>query len=115
VYEAFSSPGRIIRQVAQMPDGRTYLWIARTIGRRIGGYGAPGVQFAVGLGCDVRHGERLVYSRGLALDDPATVVPIGPGCRLCERVDCAQRAVPLLGRPLDIDEDRSRRQPYPAR
>jgi XRE family transcriptional regulator, fatty acid utilization regulator len=115
VYEAFSAPERIIRQVAQMPDGRTYLWIARTFTRRIGGYGAPGVQFAVGLGCDVRHGPQLVYSRGLALEDPATAVPIGPGCRLCERVDCAQRALPLLGRRLDIDEDRSRRQPYPAR
>jgi predicted transcriptional regulator/transcriptional regulator with XRE-family HTH domain len=115
VYEAFSSPGRIIRQVAQMPDGRTYLWVARTIARRIGGYGAPGVQFAVGLGCDVRHAPRLVYSRGLALDDPATAVPIGPGCRLCERVGCPQRALPLLGRELDIDEDRARTEPYPAR
>ena len=115
VYEAFSSPGRIIRQVAQMPDGRTYLWIARTIGRHTGGYGAPGVQFAVGLGCDVRHAPRLVYSRGLALDDPATARPIGPGCRLCERVGCPQRAFPLLGRELDIDEDRGRTEPYPAR
>jgi predicted transcriptional regulator/transcriptional regulator with XRE-family HTH domain len=115
VYEAFSSAGRIIRQVAQMPDGRTYLWVARTIARRIGGYGAPGVQFAVGLGCDVRHAPRLVYSRGLALDDPATAVPIGPGCRLCERVGCPQRALPLLGRELDIDEDRARSEPYPAR
>jgi hypothetical protein len=115
VYEAFSSPGRIIRQVAQMPDGRTYLWVARTIARRSGGYGAPGVQFAVGLGCDLRHAPRLVYSRGLALDDPATAVPIGPGCRLCERVGCPQRALPLLGRELDIDEDRARTEPYPAR
>ncbi len=28
VYEAFSSPDRFITQVAQMPDGRTYLWVA---------------------------------------------------------------------------------------
>lgn len=115
VYEAFSSPGRFVTQVAQMPDGRTYLWVARTIGRRVGGFGSPGVEFAVGLGCDVRHADRLVYSRGLALDDPATAVPIGPGCRLCERDRCPQRAFPLVGRPLDVDEDRTRAEPYPAR
>jgi XRE family transcriptional regulator, fatty acid utilization regulator len=115
VYEAFSSPGRFVTQLAQMPGGRTYLWVARTIGRSVGGYGTPGVEFAVGLGCDVRHAGRLVYSRGLALDDPATAVPIGPGCRLCERDRCPQRAFPLVGRPLDTDEDRTRTEPYPAR
>ena len=114
VYEAFSSPGRFITQVAQMPDGRTYLSVARSIGRRIGGFGDPGVQFAVALGCDVRHAPRLVYSRGLALSDPATAVPIGPGCRLCEREACPQRAFPLVGRALHIDERRSRSEPYPA-
>ncbi len=115
VYEAFSSPDRIITQVAQMPDGRTYLWTACTIGRRPGGYRATAAQFAVGLGCDVRHAPRLVYARGLDLNDPATAVPIGPGCRLCERVGCPQRAFPLVGRPLDIDEDRTRSVPYSAR
>ncbi len=114
VYEAFSSPGRFLTQVAQMPDGRTYLWVARTIGRRLGGYGDTEVQFALGLGCDVRHASRLVYSRGLALSDPATAVPIGPGCRLCERVACPQRAFPLIGRAPHIDEDRTRNEPYPA-
>ena len=114
VYEAFSSPGRFITQVAQMPDGRTYLWVARTIGRRVGAYGDPGAQFAVALGCDVAHAPRLVYARGLALSDPATAVPIGPGCRLCEREACPQRAFPLVGRALHIDEDRSRSEPYPA-
>ena len=31
VYEAFASPGRILTQLARMPDERTYLWIARTV------------------------------------------------------------------------------------
>jgi hypothetical protein len=115
VYEAFSAPGRFLAQMASMPDGRAYLWIAHAIGRRAGGYGSPGAEFALGLGCDARHAPRLVYSRGLALDDPATAVPIGPGCRLCERTGCPQRAFPLVGRPLDVDADRSALEPYPAR
>ena len=114
VYEAFTSPGRFITQVARMPDGRTYLWVARTIGRRVGSYGEPGVQFAVALGCDVRDAPRLVYSKGLALDDPEAAAPIGPGCRMCERDACPQRAFPFVGRALHIDEDRGRAEPYPT-
>lgn len=114
VYEAFASPGRFVTQIARMPDGRTHLWVARTVGRQTGGYGTPSVEFAVALGCDVRHAGRLVYSRGLALDDPDTATPIGPGCGLCERPACPQRAFPLIGRPLDVDTDRGRRHPYAA-
>ena len=41
VYEAFASPGRILTQLARMPDERTYLWIARTVSHARGRYGAP--------------------------------------------------------------------------
>ena len=41
VYEAFASPGRILTQLARMPDERTYLWIARTVSHARGKYGAP--------------------------------------------------------------------------
>lgn len=33
VYEAFAAPGRILTQIAAMPDGRRYFWIARTVTR----------------------------------------------------------------------------------
>lgn len=114
VYEAFAQPGRILTQVAQMPDGRTYLWIARTVQHRRGGYGDPGKTFAIGLGCDIRHAGRLVYSSGLDLDDLAAATPIGPGCKMCERPACPQRAFPLVGRSLVVDENRSRFTPYTA-
>src|SRR6266516_4339372 len=29
VYEAFNAPGRVMTQIAAMPDGQRYLWIAR--------------------------------------------------------------------------------------
>ncbi len=111
VYETFSNPGKILVQIAQMPDGRNYMWVARTVERRAHRYGQPGKTFAIGLGCEVRHGNRLVYSRGLDLSsDSAT--PIGAGCRVCERDNCPQRAFPALGRALDIDEHRSTVSPY---
>ena len=111
VYETFASPGKILVQIAQMPDGRSYMWVARTVERRASRYGQPGKTFAIGLGCEVRHANRLVYSRGLDLSsDSAT--PIGSGCRMCERDNCPQRAFPALGRALDIDEHRSTVSPY---
>lgn len=114
VYEAFAQPGRVLTQIAQMPDGRTYLWIARTVGSGHAGYGVPGKTFAVGLGCDIRHAARLIYSRGLDLGDPAAATPIGAGCKVCERAACPQRAFPPIGRPVAIDENRSTLVPYPV-
>ena len=114
VYEAFALPGRILTQLAQMPDGRTYLWIARTVSRAHGEYGAPGKTFSIGLGCDLHHAPRLVYSKGLDLGDAQAATPIGAGCKVCDRPACPQRAFPSIGRDLAIDENASRFAPYPV-
>lgn len=114
VYEAFARPGRVTRQIAQMPDGRTYLWIARTVSRSGGAFGKPGKMFAIGLGCDIVHAGQLVYARGLDLTDPSAAQPIGAGCKVCERPTCPQRAFPLIGRALAINENRAAAVPYPV-
>lgn len=113
VYEAFAQPGRILTQLARMPDDRTYLWIARTVSSG-SSFGKPDKTFAIGLGCDVRHAERLVYSKGLDLRDPSAPTPIGAGCRICDRPACPQRAFPRVGRALVVDQNESRATPYPA-
>lgn len=113
VYEAFAQPGRIVPQLARMPDGRVYLWVARTISRMHGGYVAATKTFSVALGCDLQHAPRLVYSKGLDLKDPEVPVPIGMGCRVCEREACPQRAFPYVGRVLRVDENCSGFVPYP--
>lgn len=112
VYEAFSQPGKVLTQLSRMPDGRTYLWIARTIEHRRGGYGAPGRIFAVALGCDARDADRLVYAKGHNLIDPAAATPIGAGCKVCDRAECAQRAFPPVGSTLQIDENQRGFAPY---
>ncbi len=114
VYDAFSNPGKTLTQVAEMPDGRAYLWVARMVESSRGGHGAPSKRFAIGLGCDLLHAERLVYSQGLSLNDPATRTLIGAGCKVCERPSCPQRAFPPLARTLVIDERRSSFAPYSA-
>jgi XRE family transcriptional regulator, fatty acid utilization regulator len=111
VYETFANPGKIGVQIAQMPDGRHYMWVARTVERRASRYGQPGKTFAIGLGCELRHAHRLVYSEGLDLTGD-NAIPIGAGCRVCERDNCPQRAFPAFGRTLDLDEHRSTVSPY---
>lgn len=96
VYEAFSHPTQVLTQVARMPDGRTYLWIARQVHSGAIGFRAPGKTFAVALGCDIAQAHRLVYSKGLELRDPAAAAAIGTGCKTCERSDCPQRAFPSM-------------------
>lgn len=114
VYETFAYPGKIMTQIAQMPDGRNYLWVARTVERRAQRYGQPGKTFAIGLGCELRHAPRVVYADGLDLGG-STATPIGAGCRVCERMNCPQRAFPPLGKALDINEHRSSVSPYTIR
>ncbi|MBC58865.1 MAG: Cro/Cl family transcriptional regulator [Confluentimicrobium sp.] len=112
IYEAFSNPGETLTQVAQMPDGRSYLWVARTVEHGAGGYGSPRKRFAVALGCDLAHADRLIYARGLDLRNHDLATPIGAGCKVCERPACPQRAFPMVGRPLATDPAQSRFAPY---
>ncbi|MEM0953422.1 MAG: short-chain fatty acyl-CoA regulator family protein [Pseudomonadota bacterium] len=113
VYEAFSRPGHTLTQMAVMPDGRTSLWIARCVTHRQGGFGTPERTFAIGLGCDLRHAQRLVYAQGINLEDLQVAVPIGPGCKVCKRNDCRQRAFPALDQSLRIDQNKRQWEPYP--
>lgn len=112
VYETFSYPGKIMRQVAVMPDGRSYLWISRTVEHHTARYNQPGKTFAIGLGCEARHAHRTVYSEGLDLNDEKAATPIGAGCRVCSRDDCPQRAFPPIHRAIDVNAHRSSVAPY---
>ncbi len=68
VYEAFAQPGRILPQLASMPDGRVSVWIApqhHSMNGAAGGRRARPLPLA--WACDVQHAARLVYSKGLDL------------------------------------------------
>jgi predicted transcriptional regulator/transcriptional regulator with XRE-family HTH domain len=96
VHAAFLTPDRIDVQIARLPDGATYLCLARAVIKSTVGHAAPRSLHAIGLGTDVGHARELVYGDGLDLEHAPAVVPIGTSCRICERLDCAQRAFPAL-------------------
>jgi len=110
VHEAFGQPGRILVQVAEMPDGVRYLCVGRSIVKRSGNYLRPNRQYAIGIGCEIAHADKVVYAEGLPLDGQA--VRVGVSCRICERPDCHQRAFPPLGRRLTVRANERRIVPF---
>jgi XRE family transcriptional regulator, fatty acid utilization regulator len=112
-HHAFSRPGEFLTQVAQMPDGRSYFWLAKTSTSTPSSYLGTPKSFTIGLGCDLAHADKLVYSVGIDLTDPNATVPIGAGCRICDRPACPQRAFPYVGRPVQVDPQTSSNLPYP--
>jgi len=101
VHRAFATPATIRAQLSRMPDGMTYLSVARSFrADRSDGLADPPYR-AVEIGCDVAFADALVYADGLNLAGTAAV-PVGPTCRLCERLDCSQRVLPPFRRSADI-------------
>jgi predicted transcriptional regulator len=117
LHSAFRTPGRIITQIIETPpqDGKPggrWFTLARTVDRQGHDAFSEGADLAVGLGCELRHAHRLIYARGLDLQNPE-VTPIGPACRLCHRHPCAERAAPPVDRPLTVDDWSKSVSPYP--
>lgn len=112
LHRAFQTPGQTIRQLIETPDGQRFFTISRTIERPIRPDLRDDSLLAIGLGCDVRHANRIAYADGLDLvNTPAT--PVGPACAICPRVQCAYRATPPAGRMLAVHENRKTVSPYP--
>ena len=103
VHATFATPDRIVTQVIELPDGARYFSVAQAVRRSIAPYGQPQSRYAIGLGCELKYMSRLVYSVGLNIDK-VEATPIGVNCRLCERVNCGQRAEPPVTRTLVLDE-----------
>ena len=112
VHRAFETPGRFLRQLAETPDGARYLCLARDVSKPGGSFRAPVRRYAIGLGCEIAHAGALVYADDLDMRNDAAYQPIGVSCRICERRDCHQRAVPPLERPLTVDPDERGLLPY---
>jgi len=103
VHATFETPDRIITQIVELPDGTRYFSVAQAIRRPVGPFGSPQPRYAIGLGCELKYLPRLVYAVGVNVEK-AEATPIGVNCRLCERVNCGQRAEPPITRSLVLDE-----------
>lgn len=106
IHLSFRSPGQILPQFVEMPDGSRYFTINRTVDRPSVGHRSTDQRLAVTLGCAIDHATRTVYAATYQIDDPNLFEPIGINCRLCQRQGCSQRAHQPLHLALPIDENR---------
>ena len=113
LHAAFQTPGRVATQIVETPDGERFFTISRTVERAVRLDPRESSQLAIGLGCDVKHASKLVYSDGQDLGRPL-VTPIGPACTICPRVRCPQRAAAPAGRTLAVNESQKTISPYPC-
>lgn len=112
VHQAFETPTRFLRQLAETPDGKRYLCLSRDVSKPGGAFGAPMRRFAICLGCEITHARDMVYADGLDLGNPGLFEPIGISCRICPRTNCHQRSVPPVDREIRIPRDREGPLPY---
>ena len=104
VHQAFGSPGQIFSERVVTPQEAEFIVVGRTVeGLRSGYFDRP-QRTALLIGFDVSHAGDVVYGDGLVGEQARKALPIGPGCRLCERPGCVSRAHPPLTRPLGLDE-----------
>ena len=90
LHHAFQQPGRMLTQLAEMPDGARYLSISCSVAKpwRPGPFRAA--HYALALGCEQRDMAKLVYADHLSEEADL----IGITCQACPRGDCPDRAFP---------------------
>lgn len=111
VHDAFRTPGHIQTQVARLPDDNAYFIIARTLDSFGGGAGVT-PQYAIALGCDLKDAKNLAYAKEVGGKTGLRETPAGVSCRVCERIDCNQRAHPPVNHKIRVDLMGRRERPF---
>ena len=109
-HTALATPDRLCVQVAELPDGASFLCVARTVSGPAMRWGEPVPRHVVAIGCDLGHAPDVVYADGLDLERAR--VGIGLSCRLCDRINCRSRAFPPLEHRLIIDPNEAGMAPW---
>lgn len=111
-HEAVAIPDRIHLQVAEMPEGRRFVFLAKGLVKPSDAYFRPPRRYAVVLGCEVTLASEFIYADTLNLECEEAVARIGISCRICSRHDCHQRAYPPNDKAIDITTNQRGFIPY---
>jgi predicted transcriptional regulator len=106
IHTAFYTPGVIMPQFVEMPDGARFFTISRTVHRPVFSAETQDRRLTLALGCEVTYAPRIRYASSFNYEDPKLFAPIGLNCHLCPRQACSQRAHPPLFVELPIDANR---------
>jgi predicted transcriptional regulator/transcriptional regulator with XRE-family HTH domain len=111
-HQGFEGGGRIIRQLAETPDGARYLSMAVQVSKRVGGFKGLETTHVLTFGCEISYSSSFVYGDGLSIADHGNYDPIGVSCRICERTGCPSRAAPPVKRRIEVDHHERSTLPY---
>ncbi len=112
VHSIFRTPRQIVTQWLELPDGKQFFSIARTVTAGGGSFGAIRVERAIAIGCAAEHAGQLIYTRDGQGPRPDQPTPIGVACRVCHRPKCAARSAPPIGREILPDDFRTSSVPF---
>ena len=103
VHTSFRSPGSIVRQFVEMPDGGRFFVFARTVNRPRLTRHTQDKRLAIAMGCGVEYLDAIGYAEDFQQTYPKAT-EIGINCRICPRANCDQRAhnAMILNEPVDI-------------
>lgn len=106
IHTCFRTPGVIIPQFVELPDGARFFTISRTTNRPVFSRHTQDRRLALALGCELSEAHRLDYAAPFNLADPSLFSPIGINCHVCPRQACSQRAHQPLHIELPISMNR---------
>ncbi|MEM8581400.1 MAG: short-chain fatty acyl-CoA regulator family protein [Pseudomonadota bacterium] len=106
LHDTFRSPGVILPQFVELPDGEQFFTISRTTDRPVYSRGTQERRLAVALGCEMSHAERIGYASPYRFAEVGLFSKIGINCQLCPRQNCGQRAHQPLHTELKMDANR---------
>jgi predicted transcriptional regulator/DNA-binding XRE family transcriptional regulator len=112
IHQAFGTPGEIVTDLVETPDGQRYFTMARAMPRDTKSDSKSMV--AIGLGCEAQHAGRIVHADTYDLERVAATT-IGPTCHICERIACPDRSLPPVTRSLELHPLQRSVSPYPFR
>lgn len=106
IHTSFRTPGVIIPQFVELPDGERFFTVSRTTDRPVFSQETQDRRLALALGCELAHVGRIGYAAQFNLDAGDLYSQIGINCHLCPRQACSQRAHQPLFVDLPIDPSR---------
>ena len=106
IHMAFRTPGVILPQFVELPDGARFFTISRTADRPAVNIQTQDHRLAVALGCELQYAKKLGYAASYNLNDQLMFSQIGINCHLCPRQACSQRAHQPVFMELPLDTTR---------
>lgn len=95
IYASLRTAGTIVTQRVRLPEGREFLFVARTVVKPPPAFEGVSQTFSIMIACEVIHAASVVYGDTLSAAS-RSAIRTGINCHLCPQDDCPQRAYPQV-------------------